>query len=81
MEKLNFDCWLKNIPIPDETSYLVKFTEKIEGVTKRMRWKALFFLTDDKENQTIDQKPSASNQERFQYLVQKWRVLRIIYLT
>ena len=49
MEKLNFNYSLKNIPIPDETSYLIKFKEKIKSVTKRMRWKVLFFLNDDKD--------------------------------
>ena len=49
MEKLNFNYSLKNIPIPHETSYLIKLREKIENVTKRMRWKALFFLNDDKD--------------------------------
>ena len=47
MEKQNLDYSLKNIPIPDETSYLIKLIEKIEELTKRMRGKALFFLTNN----------------------------------
>ena len=49
MKNLNFDYSLKNIPIPDETSYLLKLIEKVQIVTKRMHWKALFFLDDNKD--------------------------------
>ena len=48
MEKINFDYSFKTIPIQDKTSRLIKLREKIKSITKRMRWKALFFLNDDK---------------------------------
>ena len=38
LEKLNFNYSLKNIPIPDNTTYNLKIIEKIESVLKRMRW-------------------------------------------
>ena len=49
MERLSFDYSLKNIPLPDKSSYQLKLIEKIEFVLKRMCWKAHFFLS--KENQ------------------------------
>ena len=36
MEKVNLNYSTKNIPIPSERSYLLKLTEKIELVIKRM---------------------------------------------
>ena len=43
MEKLNFGYSLKNIPTPNERTYKLKLTEKIELLIKNMRWKAIFF--------------------------------------
>lgn len=50
MEKLNYDYSLKNIPIPDDTTYRLHLIEKIESVIKRMRWKAHFFLNETKDS-------------------------------
>ena len=47
--KINFHYSYKNIQIPDKTSYLIKLIEKIKSVTKKLRWKALFFLNDEKD--------------------------------
>ena len=53
MEKVNLNYSTKNIPIPSERSYLLKLTEKIELVIKRMRWKAIYFSEGkEKRNQT-----------------------------
>jgi hypothetical protein len=41
---IRFDYSLKNIPIPSQDAYLKPLIEKVESVTKRMRWKANFFL-------------------------------------
>ena len=44
---MNSQCFnysLKNIPIPDNTSYKLLLIEKIESFIKRIRWKAFFFL-------------------------------------
>lgn len=49
MEKLNFNYSMKNIPIPSNKSYKLKLVEKIELVVKRIRWKAYFFLEDEKQ--------------------------------
>ena len=51
MEKLNFNYSLKNIPIPDKKSYLIKLVDKIESVVKRMRWKAYFYLQRESDLQ------------------------------
>ena len=45
MEKINFNYSLKNIPIPSESSYQLKLIDKIESVTKRMRYKAHLFMS------------------------------------
>ena len=50
MEKLDIDYSLKNIPIPSNESYLMKLIEKIESVVKRMRWRAHFFLQENRES-------------------------------
>ena len=43
MEKLKFDCSMKNIPVTTERNYLLKLIEQIEMVIKRMRWKVIYF--------------------------------------
>ena len=53
MEILSFNYSLKNIRIPDNISYQVNLTEKIESVLKRMRWKAHFFLNQSKKQDNI----------------------------
>ena len=50
MEKLDIDYTLKNIPIPSNKSYLMKLTEKIENIVKRMYWRAYFFLQEKHES-------------------------------
>ena len=50
MEQINFDYSLKNIPIPSKQSYLKCMIEEIESLTRRMRWKAHFFDSNDTEN-------------------------------
>ena len=48
MNSQSFNYSLKNIPIPDNTSYKLLLVEKIESFIKRVRWKAYFFLNDTK---------------------------------
>ena len=43
MEKVNLNYSVKKIPVPSEKSYLLKLTEKIELVIKRMLWKVIYF--------------------------------------
>ena len=49
MEKTNLHYSIKNIPIASERNYKMKLIEKIEAFIKRMRWKAIFFESDDEE--------------------------------
>ena len=49
MEKLNFGYSLKNIPTPDEKSYKLRFLEKVEIFIKKMRWRVLFFINNNKK--------------------------------
>ena len=38
---------MKNIPIPSDTEYTKRLIEKVEDFTKRLRWRAFFFLNPD----------------------------------
>ena len=49
MEKLNFGYSLKNIPTPDEKSYKLRLLEKVEIFIKKMRWRVLFFINNNKK--------------------------------
>ena len=49
MNSQSFNYSLKNIPIPDNTSYKLLLIEKIESFIKRIRWKAFFFLKDSEK--------------------------------
>ena len=49
MEKLNFGYSLKNIPIPDEKSCKLHLSEKIEISIQKMRWRASFFINNNKK--------------------------------
>ncbi len=60
MKTHNFNYSLKNIPIPDNTSYKLLLIEKIESFIKRIRWKAHFFL-----NSEDSKKDSNKDEERF----------------
>ena len=51
MEKLNFDYSLKNVLVPDNTTYNLKKFEKFESILKRMHWEAYFLLNPDKKKQ------------------------------
>ena len=53
MEKITLNYSMKNIPIPDKTTYYIMI-EKIESLIKRIRWKAHFFL--NKKDQHMDKK-------------------------
>ena len=44
MEKINFECPTRNIPIPTNKEYLKRLIEMTEKLTKRMRWRAYHFL-------------------------------------
>ena len=42
MEKVKFDYSIKYILVTAKRSYLLKLTEQIEMVIKRMRWKVIY---------------------------------------
>ena len=50
MEKLDINYSLKNIPIPNNESYLKSLMKKIEEFLTRMRWKAFFFEKGENED-------------------------------
>ena len=51
VEKLNFDYSLKNVLVPDNTTYNLKKFEKFESILKRIRWEAYFLLNPDKKQE------------------------------
>ena len=60
MNSRNFNYSLKNIPIPDITSYKLLLIEKTENFIKRIRWKAHFFLNGE-NNETNTQNNETNN--------------------
>ena len=59
LEKLSFagNYSMKNIPISKSSEYMKKMMGQMEKFVKRIRWKAQFFLKDDKKYKKILQKP------------------------
>ena len=55
MKKVNFNYSLKNIPIPSNSSYKLMLIDKMELLVKRMRWKAHFFLEEQKRKENKKQ--------------------------
>lgn len=62
MNSHNFNYSMKNIPIPDNTSYKLLLIEKVESFIKRIRWKAFFFLNND-EQKTNDASTDSDTQK------------------
>ena len=58
MERTSFNYSLKNIPVPTLSSYKLRLIEKTESVIKRMRWKAHFFLKEDSNDETKQERES-----------------------
>ena len=51
MEKLNLNYSMKNIPTPNNNTYILKLIDKVEAVIKRMRWKLfLYYETNNNDN-------------------------------
>ena len=64
MNSRNFNYSLKNIPIPDITSYKLLLIEKTENFIKRIRWKAHFFLNgENNETNTQNNETNTQNNE------------------
>ena len=53
MEKVNFVYLLKNMLIPNERTYKLQLIEKTELFTKKLRWKAIFFINNSKETNEL----------------------------
>ena len=53
MEKTNLQYSTKNIPIATNREYTLKLIEKIEAVIKRMRWKAIFFDSENEQENEV----------------------------
>ena len=49
MQKLNFGYSLKNITTPDQKSYKLRLLEKVEIFIKKMHWRAIFFISNNKK--------------------------------
>ena len=47
LEKVNLGYSKKNIPFANERRYKLNLLEKTEALIKRMRWKAIFFLSEN----------------------------------
>ena len=60
MNSKNFNYSLKNIPIPNKTSYTLSLIDKIEHLIKRMRWKAHFFLNKESTPNSTENNESNS---------------------
>ncbi len=52
MNLFNLDYSGKNIPIPSAREYTKRLLEKTEELIKRMRWKALFFLSKEADTES-----------------------------
>jgi len=50
MERINFGYSTKNIKIPKQKGYLKRLIHAAEKLTRRMRWKAYFYLNPDKSS-------------------------------
>ena len=53
MEKSEMKYSLKNIPIPSKKSYQLNLIDKIESSVKRMRWRAFYYLNQQKCDNNI----------------------------
>ena len=65
MDKFSFQYSTKNIPVSSNSEYLKRLIQKVEDVTKRLRWRAFFFLNpqskpDQKETYGIRSPKSPS---------------------
>ena len=49
MEKLNFGYSMKKILTPDEKRYKLRLFKKIEIFIKKMRWRTIFFINNNKK--------------------------------
>ena len=50
MERFNFNCSTKNIPMPTNKEYLKRLIEMTEKLINRMRWRAYHFLNSSSES-------------------------------
>ena len=48
MEKSEIKYSLKNIPVPSKKSYQLNLIDKIKSLVKHMRWRAFYYLKQQK---------------------------------
>ena len=53
MEKSEIKYSLKNIPIPPKESYQLNLIDKIEKLVERMKWRAFYYLNQQKRDNNI----------------------------
>ena len=61
MRQFRLEYSLKNIPIPSRDNYLRNLIEKVEGILKRMRSKAHFFLKGEKNQENTNHSSLSSS--------------------
>ena len=66
MGKIYFNYSLKTTPVPSRISYKIQLIDKIESVIKVMRWKAHFFLSNNKKNGSSKTQNLDSNRNSIQ---------------
>ncbi len=50
MDKFTFDYSMKNIAVPKNSEYIKRLIEKVEDFTKRLRWRAHFYLNPESKS-------------------------------
>lgn len=50
MDKFIFKYSMKNIPVPSNSEYIKRLIEEVETFTKRLRWRAFFFLNPESKH-------------------------------
>jgi len=61
MEKFNLNYSLKNIPTPNNNTYILKLIDKVEAVIKRMRWKLFWYYESNNNDDNNNTEPQQEN--------------------
>ena len=73
MDKVNFNCSLKNIPLPSKQEYLTKLINSVSIFISTLSWRAFHFLNPSNSNQketyglkTTEAAPSVAELKSFE---------------
>jgi len=73
MDKVNFNCSLKNIPLPSKQEYLTKLINSVSIFVNTLSWRAFHFLNPSNSNQketyglkTTEAAPSVAELKSFE---------------